>query len=81
MADLQRRSISSNTSTDEISPTLLGAIQLIVSVATREQVAAIAPTRVATPSDMDILEEEVEEGAPIPAHPAAARRGLPQPAQ
>ncbi|KAL0399755.1 UNVERIFIED_CONTAM: hypothetical protein Sradi_2318800 [Sesamum radiatum] len=56
------------TSIEEISPALLGTIQQIVSATIREEVAALAPTRVATPSDVDAPEDEVEEGvlAPIP---------------
>ncbi|KAL0339388.1 UNVERIFIED_CONTAM: hypothetical protein Sangu_1460900 [Sesamum angustifolium] len=42
--DPPRRSGSSDTSTEELSPALLGAIQQIVSAAIREQVAALALT-------------------------------------
>ncbi|KAL0420377.1 UNVERIFIED_CONTAM: hypothetical protein Slati_3060600, partial [Sesamum latifolium] len=67
MADPPRRSTSSNTSAEEISPALLGAIQQIVSAAVREQVAALAPVRIATPPDVEAPEEEPGEAAPAPA--------------
>ncbi|KAL0336396.1 UNVERIFIED_CONTAM: hypothetical protein Sradi_4851500 [Sesamum radiatum] len=46
--DPQRRNTSLDTCTEEWSPALLGAIQQIVSAAIWEQVAALAPTHVAT---------------------------------
>ncbi|KAL0405545.1 UNVERIFIED_CONTAM: hypothetical protein Slati_3868400 [Sesamum latifolium] len=55
--------------TEEISPALLGAIQQIVSATIREQVAALAPTRIATPSDVEAPEEEPREAVPVPAPP------------
>ncbi|KAL0420591.1 UNVERIFIED_CONTAM: hypothetical protein Slati_3082700 [Sesamum latifolium] len=67
--DPHRLSTSSDTSTEEISPALLGAIQQIVSAAIQEQVAALAPARVATPSDVDVPEEEAEEVVPVPVPP------------
>ncbi|KAL0433506.1 UNVERIFIED_CONTAM: hypothetical protein Slati_2684900 [Sesamum latifolium] len=73
VADPPRRSMSSDTSTDEISTALLGAIQQIVSAAIREQIAAIALIQVATPSDIEAPEEEAKEGAPTPI-PLAGRR-------
>ncbi|KAL0454820.1 UNVERIFIED_CONTAM: Pro-Pol polyprotein [Sesamum latifolium] len=79
MADPPRRSTSSDTSAEEISPALLGAIQQIVSAATREQVAALAPTRVATPSDVEAPEEEAEEAIPAPVSPTDRRLEAPTP--
>ncbi|KAL0404545.1 UNVERIFIED_CONTAM: hypothetical protein Sradi_2095300 [Sesamum radiatum] len=49
-----RRNSSSDTSTKELSPALLRAIQQIISAAILEQVAALAPARLATPSDVDV---------------------------
>ncbi|KAL0434144.1 UNVERIFIED_CONTAM: hypothetical protein Slati_2748700 [Sesamum latifolium] len=66
VADPPRRSTSSDTSTEELSPALLGDIQQLVTAAILEQVVAIAPTRVATPSDVDAPEEEEGKDAPIP---------------
>ncbi|KAL0345835.1 UNVERIFIED_CONTAM: hypothetical protein Sradi_4414800 [Sesamum radiatum] len=73
MADLPRRSTSSDTSAEEISPALLGAIQQIGSAAVREQVAALAPMRIATPSDVEAPEEESGEAVPAPAPPTIRR--------
>ncbi|KAL0344691.1 UNVERIFIED_CONTAM: hypothetical protein Sradi_4300400 [Sesamum radiatum] len=70
--------MSSDTSTEEISPALLGVIQQIVSTAIREYVAAIAPTRVATPSDVD-APEEAEEGVSTPLSLAGRRQEVPLP--
>ncbi|KAL0391450.1 UNVERIFIED_CONTAM: hypothetical protein Slati_4530100 [Sesamum latifolium] len=42
IADPSRRSTSLDTSMEELSPALLGAVQQIVSAAIREQVAALA---------------------------------------
>ncbi|KAL0430438.1 UNVERIFIED_CONTAM: hypothetical protein Sradi_0669800 [Sesamum radiatum] len=61
------RSTSTDTSTDELSPMMLGAIQRIVSTAIREQIATRVPTRIANPSDVDVPKEEAEEGAPVSA--------------
>ncbi|KAL0445239.1 UNVERIFIED_CONTAM: hypothetical protein Slati_2246600 [Sesamum latifolium] len=75
MADPPRHSTSSDTSAEEISPALLGAIQQIVSAAIQEQVAALAPMRVATPSDVEAREEEAEEPIPVPVPvPPTGRR-------
>ncbi|KAL0319635.1 UNVERIFIED_CONTAM: hypothetical protein Sradi_5225000 [Sesamum radiatum] len=74
-ADPPRRSTSSDTSMEELSPAFLGAIQQIVAVALREHVSATAPLRVATPSDVEAPEEEAGEEAPVPA-PLAGRRPL-----
>ncbi|KAL0427696.1 UNVERIFIED_CONTAM: hypothetical protein Slati_2944400 [Sesamum latifolium] len=74
---LPRHSTSSDTSTEETSPALLGAIQQIVSAATREQVEALAPARIATPSDVEALDEEPEEAVPVPAPPIIRRLDIP----
>ncbi|KAL0406212.1 UNVERIFIED_CONTAM: hypothetical protein Slati_3935100 [Sesamum latifolium] len=55
---------------------MLGAIQRIVSAAIQEQIATLVPARTATLSDVDVLEEEAEEGAPVPAPAMAGRWGL-----
>ncbi|KAL0453054.1 UNVERIFIED_CONTAM: hypothetical protein Slati_1283500 [Sesamum latifolium] len=70
-------SISSDTSTEEISPALLGNIQQIVSATIREQVAALAPARMAMPSDVDAPEEEAEEVVPVPVPPTDRRQEAP----
>ncbi|KAL0408343.1 UNVERIFIED_CONTAM: hypothetical protein Sradi_1768700 [Sesamum radiatum] len=77
VTDPPRRSTSSNTSTDELSLAILGAIQRIVSAAIREQFVTLASPLTATPSDMGALEEEAEEGVPAHAPPTAGRRGAP----
>ncbi|KAL0456046.1 UNVERIFIED_CONTAM: hypothetical protein Slati_0943800 [Sesamum latifolium] len=77
MADPPRHSTSSDTSAEEISPARLGAIQQIVSAAIREQVAALAPARIATPSDVGAPEEEPGEAVPIPAPPTVRRLDIP----
>ncbi|KAL0461243.1 UNVERIFIED_CONTAM: hypothetical protein Slati_0011900 [Sesamum latifolium] len=77
VADPPRRSTSSDTSTEELSPTLLGAIHQIVSAAIREQVAVLARARVATPSDIDAPEEKVEGNILVPVPPADRRQGAP----
>ncbi|KAL0416352.1 UNVERIFIED_CONTAM: hypothetical protein Slati_3467100 [Sesamum latifolium] len=79
VADPPRRSTSSDTSTKELSPALLGAIQQIVTAALREQAAVRAPTQVATPSDVEALEEEAGEEAPVPTPLAGRRREVPIP--
>ncbi|KAL0378513.1 UNVERIFIED_CONTAM: hypothetical protein Sradi_3156800 [Sesamum radiatum] len=48
-ADPHHRSTSSDTSTEELSPALLGAIQWIVVAALREHVSVAAPPRLAPP--------------------------------
>ncbi|KAL0378452.1 UNVERIFIED_CONTAM: hypothetical protein Sradi_3150700 [Sesamum radiatum] len=65
--------MSSDTSTEELSSALLGAIQHIVVVALREHVSATGPPRVATPSDAEAPEEEAGEEVPVPV-PAVSRR-------
>ncbi|KAL0431980.1 UNVERIFIED_CONTAM: hypothetical protein Sradi_0824000 [Sesamum radiatum] len=72
-----RHSTSSDTSAEEISPALLGAIKQIVSAAIREQVPTLAPTPTATPSDVEAPEEEPEEVAPVPAPPTTRRLDIP----
>ncbi|KAL0411907.1 UNVERIFIED_CONTAM: hypothetical protein Slati_3780400 [Sesamum latifolium] len=57
-ADPPRRSTSSDTSTEELSPALLGAIQQIVAAALREHVSVAAPPRLAPPPEAEVLEEE-----------------------
>ncbi|KAL0395203.1 UNVERIFIED_CONTAM: hypothetical protein Slati_4486500 [Sesamum latifolium] len=78
VADPPRRSTSSDTSTEELSPALLGAIYQIVSAAIREQVAVFAHARVATPSEIDAPEEEAEGNIPVPIPQRTGGRGLPQ---
>ncbi|KAL0462333.1 UNVERIFIED_CONTAM: hypothetical protein Slati_0120900 [Sesamum latifolium] len=73
VVDPPRCSTSSDTSTEELSPALLGAIHQIVSAAIREQVAVLARARVATPSDIDAPEVEVEGNIPVPIPPADRR--------
>ncbi|KAL0343682.1 UNVERIFIED_CONTAM: hypothetical protein Sangu_1255600 [Sesamum angustifolium] len=75
--DPPHRSTSSDTSTEELSPALLGAIQQIVSAATQEQVAALALDRVNTPSDVDTPEEEAEGDIPAPLPPTDRKQGTP----
>ncbi|KAL0420857.1 UNVERIFIED_CONTAM: hypothetical protein Slati_3108600 [Sesamum latifolium] len=77
VADPPRRSTSSDTSMDKLSSMMLGAIQRIVSAAIQEQIATLVPARTATPFDVDVPEEEAEEGAPVPVPPMAGRQGLP----
>ncbi|KAL0394543.1 UNVERIFIED_CONTAM: hypothetical protein Slati_4420500 [Sesamum latifolium] len=79
IADPRRRSTSSDNSTEEISPALLGAIQQIVSTAIREQVAILAPARVATPSDVEAPKEEAGEDIPAHISPAGRRQEAPPP--
>ncbi|KAL0313623.1 UNVERIFIED_CONTAM: hypothetical protein Sradi_5761600 [Sesamum radiatum] len=52
---------------------MLGAIQQIISAAIQEQFFMLLPARTATPSDVDVLEEETEEGAPVATPPMAGR--------
>ncbi|KAL0406129.1 UNVERIFIED_CONTAM: hypothetical protein Slati_3926800 [Sesamum latifolium] len=78
-ADPPRQSTSSDTSMEELSPALLGAIKQIVAAALREHVSATAPPRVATPSDVEVLEEETGEEAPVPVPLAGRRREIPLP--
>ncbi|KAL0455732.1 UNVERIFIED_CONTAM: hypothetical protein Slati_0912400 [Sesamum latifolium] len=71
--NVQALQVVTDTSAEEISPALLGAIQQIVSAANREQVAALTPTRIATPSDVEAPDEEPGEAVPIPAPPIIRR--------
>ncbi|KAL0451568.1 UNVERIFIED_CONTAM: hypothetical protein Slati_1134900 [Sesamum latifolium] len=75
--DPPRRSTSSDTSTEELSPALLGAIQQIVVAAFREYVSTVAPPRVTTPSDVEAPEEDAGEEAPVPVQTRGRRRGIP----
>ncbi|KAL0453937.1 UNVERIFIED_CONTAM: hypothetical protein Slati_1371800 [Sesamum latifolium] len=75
VADPPKRSTSSDTSTDELSPALMGAIQRIVSAAIREQLAVLTPARTTTPSNEDVPEEVAEEVAPVHVLPVAKRQG------
>ncbi|KAL0416114.1 UNVERIFIED_CONTAM: hypothetical protein Slati_3443300 [Sesamum latifolium] len=77
VADPPRRRTSSDTSTEKLSPALLGAIQQIVAAALREHVSVAAPPRLAPPSEAEVLEEEGEEEAPVPVLPAGRRRDIP----
>ncbi|KAL0453588.1 UNVERIFIED_CONTAM: hypothetical protein Slati_1336900 [Sesamum latifolium] len=70
---------SSNTSTEELSPALLGAIQQIVVIALREHVPIAAPPRLTPPPEANVPEEEVEEEAPVPVPPIGRRREIPLP--
>ncbi|KAL0433572.1 UNVERIFIED_CONTAM: hypothetical protein Slati_2691500 [Sesamum latifolium] len=78
-ADPHRRNTSSDTSTEELSPALLGAIQQIVTAALREHVSVAVPPRLAPPPEAEVLEEEGEEEAPVPVLPAGRRREIPRP--
>ncbi|KAL0405618.1 UNVERIFIED_CONTAM: hypothetical protein Slati_3875700 [Sesamum latifolium] len=78
-ANPHRRSTSSDTSTEELLPALLGAIQRIVAAALREYVYVAAPSRLAPPPEAEVLEEESEEEAPVPMLPAGRRRDIPRP--
>ncbi|KAL0317481.1 UNVERIFIED_CONTAM: hypothetical protein Sangu_2162400 [Sesamum angustifolium] len=49
VADPPKCSTSSNTSTDELSPTMLGATQRIVSAVIREQIVTLVPDYTTTP--------------------------------
>ncbi|KAL0378698.1 UNVERIFIED_CONTAM: hypothetical protein Sradi_3175300 [Sesamum radiatum] len=77
VTDPLRRSTSSDTSMKELSPALLGAMQLIVSAAIREQVAVLAHARVVTPSNTDAPEEEAEGDISVPVPSADTRQGAP----
>ncbi|KAL0293221.1 UNVERIFIED_CONTAM: hypothetical protein Sradi_6949900 [Sesamum radiatum] len=70
-------STSSNTSMDELSPSMLGAIQKIVSAAIREQITTLVPPLIASPSDVDVPEEEAKEDTHVPAPLIAGRQGAP----
>ncbi|KAL0427863.1 UNVERIFIED_CONTAM: hypothetical protein Slati_2961100 [Sesamum latifolium] len=78
VADLPCRSTSSDTSTEELSPALLRAIQHVVA-ALREHVPVAAPPRVAPPPEADALDEEDEEEIPVPVPPAGRRHNVPLP--
>ncbi|KAL0458399.1 UNVERIFIED_CONTAM: hypothetical protein Slati_0467100 [Sesamum latifolium] len=77
--DPPRRSTSSDTSTEELSPALLGAIQQLVATAFWEHVSTIVPPWVTTPSDVEALEEDAGEEAPVPVPTGGRRREVPLP--
>ncbi|KAL0462220.1 UNVERIFIED_CONTAM: hypothetical protein Slati_0109600 [Sesamum latifolium] len=79
IADPHRRSTSSDTSMEELTPALLGAIQRIVAAALREHVAVAAPPQLAPPPEAEVLEEEGEEEIPVPMPPAGRRHNIPFP--
>ncbi|KAL0437628.1 UNVERIFIED_CONTAM: hypothetical protein Sradi_0470700 [Sesamum radiatum] len=79
VADLPRRSTSSDTSTEELSPALLRAIQQVVAATLREHVPVVAPLRVAPPPEADALDQEDEGEIPAPVPPAGRRRSVPLP--
>ncbi|KAL0447246.1 UNVERIFIED_CONTAM: hypothetical protein Slati_1852500 [Sesamum latifolium] len=78
-ADPHRRSTSSDTSTEELSPALLGAIQQIVMAALREHVSVVAPPRLAPPPEAEVLEEEGLQDVKyqIEGAPEDERQGVP----
>ncbi|KAL0433851.1 UNVERIFIED_CONTAM: hypothetical protein Slati_2719400 [Sesamum latifolium] len=73
------RSTSSDTSTEELSPALLGVIQQIVAAAFREHVSVTAPPRVTTPSDVEAPKEDAGEEAPVPVPTGGRRQEIPLP--
>ncbi|KAL0289138.1 UNVERIFIED_CONTAM: hypothetical protein Sradi_7079900 [Sesamum radiatum] len=79
VADLPRRSTSSDASTEELSLALLKAIQQVVAAALQEHVHIAAPPRTAPPPEADTAGEEDEGEIPIPVLPAARRRNVPLP--
>ncbi|KAL0295116.1 UNVERIFIED_CONTAM: hypothetical protein Sradi_6851700, partial [Sesamum radiatum] len=79
VADPPRRTTSSDTSMEELSPALLRAIQHVVAVALREHVPVAAPPRVAPPPEADAPDEEDEGEIPIPVLPAGRRCNAPLP--
>ncbi|KAL0455792.1 UNVERIFIED_CONTAM: hypothetical protein Slati_0918400 [Sesamum latifolium] len=79
IADPHRRSTSSDTSTKELTPALLGPIQRIVAAALREHVAVASPPRLAPPPEVEVLEEESEEEIPVPVPPEGRRHNIPFP--
>ncbi|KAL0313320.1 UNVERIFIED_CONTAM: hypothetical protein Sradi_5731300 [Sesamum radiatum] len=79
VADLPRRSTSLDTSTEELFPALVRAIQHVVAAALREHVPVAAPLRVAPPPEADALNEEDEGEILAPVPPASRRRNVPLP--
>ncbi|KAL0409950.1 UNVERIFIED_CONTAM: hypothetical protein Slati_3584700 [Sesamum latifolium] len=77
--DPHRRSTSSDTSAEELSPALLGAIQRIVTAALREHVSVAAPPWLAPPPEAEILEEEGLQDVKyqIEGAPEDERQGVP----
>ncbi|KAL0449591.1 UNVERIFIED_CONTAM: hypothetical protein Slati_1515500 [Sesamum latifolium] len=78
-ANPPRRSTSSYTSTEELSPALLGAIQQIVAAALQEHVPIVGPPQLTPPPEANVPEEEVEEEAPVPVPPTGRRHEIPLP--
>ncbi|KAL0373709.1 UNVERIFIED_CONTAM: hypothetical protein Sradi_3286600 [Sesamum radiatum] len=79
VADPSCRSTSSDTSTEELSPALLRAIQHVVAIAIREHVPVAAPPRVAPPPEADTPNKEDEGEIPVPVPPSGRRRNVPLP--
>ncbi|KAL0431905.1 UNVERIFIED_CONTAM: hypothetical protein Sradi_0816500 [Sesamum radiatum] len=79
VVDPPRRSTFSYTSTEELSPALLRAIQHIVAAALREHVPVAVPPRIAPPPEADAPDEEDEGEIPVPVPPAGRRRNVPLP--
>ncbi|KAL0449066.1 UNVERIFIED_CONTAM: hypothetical protein Slati_1463000, partial [Sesamum latifolium] len=77
--DPPHQSTSSDTSTGELSPALLGAIQQIVAAAVREHAPVATPPQLTPPPEADVPEEEDEEEALVPVPPAGRRRDIPLP--
>ncbi|KAL0361944.1 UNVERIFIED_CONTAM: Retrovirus-related Pol polyprotein from transposon [Sesamum radiatum] len=71
------KATSSDTSTEELSPALLGAIQQIVAAALREHAPIAAPPRLTPVPEANVPEEEVEEEAPVHVPPIGRRREVP----
>ncbi|KAL0303126.1 UNVERIFIED_CONTAM: hypothetical protein Sradi_6180700 [Sesamum radiatum] len=74
-----RRTTSSDTFTEELSPALLRAIQQVVAAALREHVPVAAPLRIALPPEANVPGEEDEGEIPISVLPAGRRRNVPLP--
>ncbi|KAL0400192.1 UNVERIFIED_CONTAM: hypothetical protein Sradi_2362500 [Sesamum radiatum] len=79
VVDPPRWSTSSDTSTEELSPNLLRAIQHVVAAALREHVPVTAPPRVAPPLEADALDEEDKGEIPVPMPPTGRRHNVPLP--
>ncbi|KAL0373358.1 UNVERIFIED_CONTAM: hypothetical protein Sradi_3251500 [Sesamum radiatum] len=79
VADPPRRSTSPDTSTEELSPALLRAIQHVLAAALREHVSVATPLGVTPPPEADAPDEEDEGEIPIPVPPAGRRRNVPLP--
>ncbi|KAL0313319.1 UNVERIFIED_CONTAM: hypothetical protein Sradi_5731200 [Sesamum radiatum] len=79
VADPPRRSTSLDTSTKELSPALLRAIQHVVAAALREHVPVAAPPRKGPPPAADAPDEEDKGEIPVPVPPEGRRRNIPLP--